>query len=219
VLAMKLKLIDKILLTMIGLFLILSSVLTTYVVMSYISFKNNLEDTSPDVIIDDNIEAKDKNPLDMNELNSFSTYFNDGLTSTFLSAVSFNNLKDLALTSSNLQQYVYPKMNNVTPNGTTSTIDLENFITNFYNLTGLTLKEDDITDKPLYNKETNLITFTPSAREMNAIVKIVSSYKVNDIYYFDISIDNTIYGTMKRSLALTKNDTKYKFIYLKSTID
>ncbi len=216
---MKLKLVDKILLIMIGLFLILSSVLTTYVVMSYISFKNNLENTPPDIIIDDNPEAKDKTPLDMNELNSFSTYFNDELTGTFLSAVSFNNLSDLSLTSSNLQQYVYPKMNNVTPNGTTSTMTLEDFITNFYNLTGLTLKEDDITDKPLYNKETGLITFTPSAREMNASVQIISSYKVKDIYYFDIAIDNTIYGAMKRSLALIKNNDKYKFIYLKSTID
>ncbi len=215
---MKLKLIDKILLVIIGLFLILSSVLTTYVVMSYISFKNERENTPPDIIIN-NPEAKDKTPLDMNELDVFSKYFNDNLTSTFLSAVSFNNLSDLSLTSSNLQQYVYPKMNNATPNGTTSTMTLEDFITNFYNLTGLTLKEDDITDKPLYNKETGLVTFTPSAREMTASVQIVSSYKVKDIYYFDISIDNTIYGTMKRSLALTKTDNNYKFIYLKSTID
>ncbi len=215
---MKLKLIDKILLVIIGLFLILSSVLTTYVVMSYISFKNERENTPPDIIIN-NPEAKDKTPLDMNELDVFSKYFNDNLTSTFLSAVSFNNLHDLSLTSSNLQQYVYPKMNNATPNGTTSTMTLEDFITNFYNLTGLTLKEDDITDKPLYNKETGLVTFTPSAREMTASVQIVSSYKVKDIYYFDISIDNTIYGTMKRSLALTKTDNNYKFVYLKSTID
>ncbi len=203
---MKLRFTDKVLLIIIGLFLILSSTLVTYVVMSYISFKNDRED-----IITESI---DKEPLDMNELNNFSKIFNEDLMSVFLSSITFDNIDKISITNSNLQQYVYPKMNNVIEGESSSTITIEDFIDDFYDLTGLRLEKNEVINKSLYKEDVGLIEFIPSNHSMYAEVQITSSYKIDDTYYFDISIDNTIYGTMKRSLALKREDNIYKFIYL-----
>lgn len=213
------KIKNNVLLVISGFFLIVASVLVTYTIMNYISFKNEFEKENKNKA--NSVESEvisSKRPLDNEEMGEFKNLFNSSLTSKFLSSVNYSSLDDLNIVNANLIMYVYPKFEGC--NKTASNvyiIEKNKFMEEFYKLTGKRLNEDSITRSSLWNSEDNAIEFSIEPKGMNASIKIDSSYKIEDKYYFSLNIDNNVYGTMKKSILLEKTgENKYTFIYIKS---
>lgn len=206
---------DVILLAISGVFLIVASVCVTYTIMNYISFKAKVDAAGGDTEVV--IKENKKKPLTNDEIGEFSQSMNTPLMGSFLSSVTFLALEDLKISNANLIKYVYPLFDRCDKTNLEAvTISKDDFLIETYNLAGMQLDDATIENSALWNSEMGVISFAADSKEMTANIKIDSSYKIDEDYYFDIDIDNNVYGLMKRSVALKRNDTnKYTFIYIK----
>ncbi|HBA37701.1 MAG TPA: hypothetical protein DCY94_03175 [Firmicutes bacterium] len=210
---------NVILLAISGVFLVVASVLVTYTVMNYITFAAKVE--KGEIPSSSKVEEPEekREPLSSSEMNEFVTALNTQIVSNFLSSVSFLKPDDLRVSNSNLLKYVYPLFEGCASSGNgTMTITKDSFLSSYYNLVGQNLTDEVIESSALWSTEEQIIKFVGGERSMEASITIDSSYKIDDDYYFDINIENNIYGSMKRSIALKRNaEYKYSFIYIKST--
>lgn len=211
---------NVILLVISGIFLIVASVLVTYTVMNYINFKNDLEvkDNNRDDV--DVVKEPNKEPLSNEEMEEFKGNFNSQILGNFLSSVSFFTIDGILVSNANAIMYVYPEfVSSEMGEDGFYRISKDDFRSEFYNLVGKELTDAEIEISSIWDAEEQIIKFKSEDRTMKTTIKIDSSYRMENKYYFVITIDNSVYGAMEREVALERLQANhYKFEYVKSTL-